>query len=74
MPKLYPQSMTAEVTAEVSDLGYKGQDFRLKKIGVKSTYCLTLTASEELDDPRFRMGVLTSTRVHSPGTDNTTLR
>jgi len=31
MQKLYPQSMTAEVTAEISDLGYKGQDFRLKK-------------------------------------------
>jgi hypothetical protein len=32
MPKLYPQSMTAEVTAEVTDLGYRGQDFRLKPV------------------------------------------
>jgi len=35
MPKLYPRSMRAEVTAEVSDLGYRGQDFRLKNRGHK---------------------------------------
>jgi len=33
MPKLYPRSMTAGVRTEVSDLGYRGQDFRLKNRG-----------------------------------------
>ena len=33
MPKLYPQSMTAGGRAEVSDLGYRGQELRLKNRG-----------------------------------------
>ena len=39
MPKLYPRSMTAGVRAEVSDLGYRGQDI----FGVACVMCLIST-------------------------------